>query len=35
LHWSREELLNLEHAERLRWVQEVARINSRLNEGTR
>jgi len=32
LHWSRQEILQLEHAERVRWVQEVARINQRLSE---
>ncbi|MDS1345312.1 MULTISPECIES: DUF6760 family protein [Planktothrix] len=23
-HWSREEILNLDHRERQRWVQEIA-----------
>ncbi|WP_339394377.1 DUF6760 family protein [Planktothrix sp. PCC 11201] len=23
-HWSREEILNLDHQERQRWVQEIA-----------
>lgn len=31
LHWPYEELLHMEHAERRRWVQEVAAINTRLN----
>lgn len=31
-HWPGEEILRLEHGERLRWVAEVARINRRLNE---
>jgi len=26
-HWPYEELLGLEHAERRRWVQEIARIH--------
>lgn len=26
-HWSHEQLLRLEHAERRRWVEEIARIN--------
>ena len=30
-HWSREEVLKLEHAERRRWVEEIAAINNRLN----
>ncbi len=25
-HWSREEILNLEHSERLRWVEEIKRL---------
>jgi hypothetical protein len=32
LHWGREEILGLEHAERRRWVAEVAAINRRLEE---
>jgi len=28
-----DEVLALDHAERQRWVQEVAKINRRLNEG--
>ena len=32
-HWSREEILLMEHAERARWAGEIARINSRLAEG--
>lgn len=32
LHWSFELLMQLDHRERVRWVQEVARINNRLNE---
>jgi hypothetical protein len=29
-HWSRAELMELEHAERRRWCQEVSAINKRL-----
>ncbi|WP_408962547.1 DUF6760 family protein [Pseudanabaena mucicola] len=25
-HWSREDVLNLSHAERLRWVNEIMRL---------
>ncbi|KAM3094008.1 DUF6760 family protein [Phormidesmis sp. 146-35] len=25
-HWSRDEILNLEHAERRRWVEEIKRL---------
>ncbi|MER6559231.1 DUF6760 family protein [Streptomyces sp. NPDC001027] len=32
-HWSRDQILDLTHAERARWVSEIARINTRLNEG--
>ncbi len=31
-HWPHEEILALEHAERQRWVKEIANINRRLNE---
>lgn len=31
-HWSRDEILNLEHQERQRWVNEIANINRRLNQ---
>jgi hypothetical protein len=26
--------MNMEHAERQRWVEQVAQINTRLNEGS-
>ncbi|MBK0866979.1 MAG: hypothetical protein IJH84_06680 [Saccharopolyspora sp.] len=32
-HWPREEILELDHLERRRWVREIANINQRLNEG--
>ncbi|MCH8897871.1 MAG: hypothetical protein IIC33_06215 [Chloroflexi bacterium] len=32
LHWPYDHLLNMEHAERLRWVGEVSKINQRLQE---
>ncbi len=32
-HWQREEILDLTHGERQRWVAEIARINTRMNEG--
>ena len=31
-HWTREEILDLDHLERRRWVREIARINTRVNE---
>jgi hypothetical protein len=32
LHWPMEEILNLEHADRQRFVREISAINRRLNE---
>ena len=31
LHWSRGELLELEHRERRRWCREVSAINKKLS----
>lgn len=31
-HWPPEAILNFEHAERCRWVEEISKINQRLNE---
>jgi len=31
-HWSYDDLLHMEHAERRRWCEEIAKINRRLNE---
>jgi hypothetical protein len=31
-HWPLDDILNLEHRQRQRWVQEIAKINRRLNE---
>lgn len=31
LHWSHEEIMGLEHKERVRFCSEVSRINSRMN----
>jgi hypothetical protein len=31
-HWPADSILNLEHAERHRWVKEIAGINRRLND---
>ncbi|OJY15585.1 MAG: hypothetical protein BGO99_08320 [Nitrosospira sp. 56-18] len=30
-HWPYTELMNLDHLERRRWLQEIARINERIN----
>jgi hypothetical protein len=32
-HWSHEETMRLEHADRRRWVEEISAINQRMNEG--
>jgi Family of unknown function (DUF6760) len=29
-HWPREDVLSMEHADRRRWVEEIAKINRRL-----
>ena len=31
-HWDRDRILDLTHAERRRWVEEIAAINRRLSE---
>lgn len=31
-HWPLEELLDLEHAERRRYAEEIGKINTRLNK---
>jgi hypothetical protein len=31
-HWSLEEILDLEHPQRLRYVKEIAAINARLTQ---
>ena len=33
-HWPHNEVMQLEHAERRRWVAEISSINGRLNEET-
>jgi hypothetical protein len=32
-HWSLAEILELEHAERRRWIAEISKINQRLTAG--
>lgn len=32
-HWSLDEILDLDHGVRTRFVREIARINDRRNEG--
>jgi hypothetical protein len=32
-HWSHDEILDLEHRTRSRFVHEIGRINTRISEG--
>ena len=34
-HWSHEQLMNTEHAQRRRWVEEISRINHELSKPRR
>lgn len=31
-HWPPDQIMNMEHAERRRWVAEISAINQELNE---
>jgi len=31
-HWSRDEVLSLHHRERHRWVEEISKINQKINQ---
>ncbi len=31
-HWPYDQIMNLEHVERRRWVDEIAKLNTRINE---
>ena len=31
-HWPLDSILEMEHAERHRWIQEISAINKRINE---
>jgi len=31
-HWALEDILNLEHGERHRWIEAISKINERLNK---
>lgn len=33
LHWSFDDILDLEHPDRQRYVAEIARINTRISQG--
>ena len=30
-HWSHEEIMNMEHKERQKWVEEISKINRQLS----
>lgn len=32
LHWSYNEILNIEHHERQKWCQEISKINRKISE---
>ena len=32
LHWGHDTVIDMEHADRRRWCEEVAKINRKLNE---
>lgn len=32
MHWSRDDILNLTHGERLRWCEQVSNINAKINQ---
>ena len=32
-HWQHAEIMNLEHRDRRRWVQQISALNQRINEG--
>jgi hypothetical protein len=34
-HWPYEQIMNLEHLERLKWIEEIAQINRRLNDAVK
>ena len=33
-HWQRDEIPDLPHRERHRWVEEISKINKKINETT-
>lgn len=33
-HWPKDEILEMSHLERHRWVQEISRINQDINEAS-
>lgn len=35
LHWSRNDVMQLDHLERRRWCREVSAVNKKLGGGTK
>jgi hypothetical protein len=35
LHWPYEQIMQLDHLERRQWVNEVSKMNQRLNEAAK
>ena len=33
LHWDHEQIMQMEHIDRRKWVHQVSNINQRLNSG--
>lgn len=31
MHWSNEEIMSLSHMDRVKWCQEVSKINTKIN----
>ncbi|WP_087566831.1 MULTISPECIES: DUF6760 family protein [Paenibacillus] len=31
-HWTHDDIMNMEHAERRRWCDEISRINRKMND---
>ena len=31
LHWAKDDIMNLEHKERIRFCEEVSKINAKMN----
>ena len=31
MHWSRDEIMNFSHMERIRWCNEISKINKKVN----
>ena len=34
-HWSEEDVMRMEHADRRRWVEEIGKINRQISSGGR